>query len=82
MVFTAVVGITLGIFMSGHGEYLGSLAVLFQQRCSLILSVEVNNGVKKDVSSKDVARIWANEEIKMRSFSPVNVGSILLFSGI
>ncbi|XP_017344056.1 protein strawberry notch homolog 1 isoform X5 [Ictalurus punctatus] len=34
--------------------------------------VEVNNGVKKEVSSKDVARIWANEEIKMRSFSPVN----------
>ncbi|XP_053371913.1 protein strawberry notch homolog 1 isoform X2 [Clarias gariepinus] len=35
--------------------------------------VEVNNGVKKEVSSKDVARIWANEEIKMRSFSPVNL---------
>ncbi|XP_037403139.1 protein strawberry notch homolog 1 isoform X1 [Pygocentrus nattereri] len=33
---------------------------------------EVNNGVKKEVSSKDVARIWVNDEIKMRSFSPVN----------
>ncbi|KAL6472537.1 hypothetical protein MHYP_G00187250 [Metynnis hypsauchen] len=33
---------------------------------------EVNNGMKKEVSSKDVARIWVNDEIKMRSFSPVN----------
>lgn len=48
-------------------------SVLFQHVCSLFLAVEVNNGVKKEVSSKDVARIWANEEIKMRSFSPVNV---------
>lgn len=71
--FTAIVGITLGVFVSSHGKYLGSSVVLFQHRCSLILTVEVNNGVKKEVSSKDVARIWANEEIKMRSFSPVNV---------
>uniref|UniRef100_A0A8B9L877 Protein strawberry notch homolog 1 n=1 Tax=Astyanax mexicanus TaxID=7994 RepID=A0A8B9L877_ASTMX len=35
-------------------------------------TAEVNNGVKKEVSSKDVARIWVNDEIKMRSFSPVN----------
>ncbi|XP_066506867.1 protein strawberry notch homolog 1 isoform X2 [Hoplias malabaricus] len=33
---------------------------------------EVNNGVKTEVSSKDVARIWVNDELKMRSFSPVN----------
>lgn len=72
-VFTAVVGITLGVVVSGRGKYLGSSVVLFQHCCSLILTVEVNNGVKKEVSSKDVARIWANEEIKMRSFSPVNV---------
>ncbi|XP_062869793.1 protein strawberry notch homolog 1 isoform X2 [Trichomycterus rosablanca] len=36
-------------------------------------TTEVNNGIKKEVSSKDVARIWANDEIKVRSFSPVNI---------
>ncbi len=36
-------------------------------------SAEVNNGLKKEVSSKDVARIWVNDDMKMRSFSPVNV---------
>uniref|UniRef100_A0A671NFM9 Protein strawberry notch homolog 1 n=1 Tax=Sinocyclocheilus anshuiensis TaxID=1608454 RepID=A0A671NFM9_9TELE len=33
---------------------------------------ELNNGLKKEVSSKDVARIWVNDDMKMRSFSPVN----------
>ncbi|KAL0965763.1 hypothetical protein UPYG_G00285410 [Umbra pygmaea] len=32
--------------------------------------VEINNGVKKDVSNKDVARIWVNDDMKVRSFSP------------
>nr|BAJ08249.1 strawberry notch homologue 1 [Danio rerio] len=35
-------------------------------------TTEVNNGLKKEVSSKDVARIWINDDMKMRSFSPVN----------
>uniref|UniRef100_A0A8C1WD96 Protein strawberry notch homolog 1 n=1 Tax=Cyprinus carpio TaxID=7962 RepID=A0A8C1WD96_CYPCA len=35
-------------------------------------SVELNNGLKKEVSGKDVARIWVNDDMKMRSFSPVN----------
>lgn len=35
-------------------------------------TTEVNNGLKKEVSSKDVARIWVNDDMKMRSFSPVN----------
>ncbi|XP_067253504.1 protein strawberry notch homolog 1 isoform X1 [Chanodichthys erythropterus] len=35
-------------------------------------SAELNNGLKKEVSSKDVARIWVNDDMKMRSFSPVN----------
>ncbi|KAJ8287149.1 hypothetical protein GJAV_G00048200 [Gymnothorax javanicus] len=35
-------------------------------------TADLNNGVKKDVMSKDVARIWANEDIKMRSFSPTH----------
>lgn len=45
--------------------------------CEYILSpfssVELNNGLKKEVSGKDVARIWVNDDMKMRSFSPVNV---------
>lgn len=78
-VFTAVVGITLGVVVSSHGKYLRSSDFPCQHCCSLILTVEVNNGVKKEVSSKDVARIWANEEIKMRSFSPVNVRFLFNF---
>ncbi|XP_051972574.1 protein strawberry notch homolog 1-like [Xyrauchen texanus] len=35
-------------------------------------TMELNNGLKKEVSSKDVARIWVNDDMKMRSFSPVN----------
>ncbi|KAL4646616.1 hypothetical protein GN956_G10106 [Arapaima gigas] len=35
-------------------------------------TTDLNNGVKKEVSSKDVARIWVNDDIKMRSFSPTN----------
>ncbi|XP_016366081.1 LOW QUALITY PROTEIN: protein strawberry notch homolog 1-like [Sinocyclocheilus rhinocerous] len=35
-------------------------------------TTELNNGLKKEVSSKDVARIWVNDDMKMRSFSPVN----------
>lgn len=35
-------------------------------------SVELNNGLKKEVSGKDVARIWVNDDMKMRSFSPVH----------
>ncbi|XP_051541767.1 protein strawberry notch homolog 1-like isoform X1 [Myxocyprinus asiaticus] len=34
-------------------------------------SAELNNGLKKEVTSKDVARIWVNDDMKMRSFSPV-----------
>ncbi|MBN3311471.1 SBNO1 protein, partial [Atractosteus spatula] len=35
-------------------------------------TTEINNGVKKEVSNKDVARIWINDDLKMRSFSPTN----------
>uniref|UniRef100_A0A674A7G1 Protein strawberry notch homolog 1 n=1 Tax=Salmo trutta TaxID=8032 RepID=A0A674A7G1_SALTR len=31
---------------------------------------ELNNGIKKEVSSKDVARFWVNDDMKVRSFSP------------
>uniref|UniRef100_A0A3P8ZDF0 Protein strawberry notch homolog 1 n=1 Tax=Esox lucius TaxID=8010 RepID=A0A3P8ZDF0_ESOLU len=34
---------------------------------------ELNNGVKKEVTSKDVARIWVNDDVKVRSFSPTLV---------
>lgn len=40
-------------------------------------AAEVNNGLKKEVSSKDVARIWVNDDMKMRSFSPVNVRQVI-----
>uniref|UniRef100_A0A8C7PVL8 Protein strawberry notch homolog 1 n=1 Tax=Oncorhynchus mykiss TaxID=8022 RepID=A0A8C7PVL8_ONCMY len=33
-------------------------------------TAELNNGIKKEVSSKDVARIWVNDDMKVRSFSP------------
>lgn len=46
---------------------------------SLFSSAELNNGLKKEVSSKDVARIWVNDDMKMRSFSPVNVSLIIYF---
>uniref|UniRef100_A0A8C9WCB4 Protein strawberry notch homolog 1 n=1 Tax=Scleropages formosus TaxID=113540 RepID=A0A8C9WCB4_SCLFO len=35
-------------------------------------SADLNNGLKKEVTSKDVARIWVNDDVKMRSFSPTN----------
>uniref|UniRef100_A0A3P8XCL0 Protein strawberry notch homolog 1 n=1 Tax=Esox lucius TaxID=8010 RepID=A0A3P8XCL0_ESOLU len=35
-----------------------------------LLTAELNNGVKKEVTSKDVARIWVNDDVKVRSFSP------------
>ncbi|KAG8456041.1 hypothetical protein GDO86_002011 [Hymenochirus boettgeri] len=35
-------------------------------------SAELHNGTKKDMSSKEVTRIWINEDLKMRSFSPTN----------
>ncbi|OCT98378.1 protein strawberry notch homolog 1 isoform X2 [Xenopus laevis] len=35
-------------------------------------SVDLPNGTKKDISSKEVTRIWINEDLKMRSFSPTN----------
>lgn len=68
-----MVGSTLGVCVQPLKSVQAILLCCFQHGCSLILTVEVNNGVKKEVSSKDVARIWASEEIKMRSFSPVNV---------
>ncbi|XP_063066402.1 protein strawberry notch homolog 1 isoform X2 [Engraulis encrasicolus] len=34
---------------------------------------DLNNGMKKEVSSKDVARIWVNDDLKMRSYSPTNI---------
>lgn len=40
--------------------------------------MELNNGLKKEVTSKDVARIWVNEDLKMRSFSPTNVSLSLM----
>uniref|UniRef100_A0A674AB52 Protein strawberry notch homolog 1 n=1 Tax=Salmo trutta TaxID=8032 RepID=A0A674AB52_SALTR len=33
-------------------------------------TAELNNGIKKEVSSKDVARFWVNDDMKVRSFSP------------
>ncbi|XP_028829159.1 protein strawberry notch homolog 1 isoform X1 [Denticeps clupeoides] len=39
-------------------------------------TTELNNGVKKEVTSKDVARIWVNDDMKLRSFSPTNVPGI------
>lgn len=46
---------------------------------SIFSSAELNNGLKKEVSSKDVARIWVNDDMKMRSFSPVNVSFRFFF---
>lgn len=33
-------------------------------------TADLSNGAKKDFPSKDVARIWINDDLKMRSFSP------------
>ncbi|XP_041423402.1 protein strawberry notch homolog 1 isoform X3 [Xenopus laevis] len=35
-------------------------------------SADLPNGAKKDISSKEVTRIWINEDLKLRSFSPTN----------
>uniref|UniRef100_A0A8C5LW43 Protein strawberry notch homolog 1 n=1 Tax=Leptobrachium leishanense TaxID=445787 RepID=A0A8C5LW43_9ANUR len=35
-------------------------------------TTDLLNGTKKDISSKEVTRIWINEDLKMRSFSPTN----------
>ncbi|XP_077149318.1 protein strawberry notch homolog 1 isoform X1 [Ranitomeya variabilis] len=33
-------------------------------------TADLINGTKKDISNKEVTRIWINDDIKMRSFSP------------
>ncbi|XP_041423399.1 protein strawberry notch homolog 1 isoform X2 [Xenopus laevis] len=35
-------------------------------------ATDLPNGAKKDISSKEVTRIWINEDLKLRSFSPTN----------
>ncbi|KAM3940780.1 protein strawberry notch homolog 1 isoform 1-T1 [Leptodactylus fuscus] len=35
-------------------------------------ATDLINGAKKDISNKEVTRIWINDDIKMRSFSPTN----------
>ncbi|KAM4707846.1 protein strawberry notch homolog 1 isoform 2-T2 [Discoglossus pictus] len=35
-------------------------------------ATDLLNGAKKDISNKEVTRIWINDDIKMRSFSPTN----------
>uniref|UniRef100_A0A8C7PX46 Protein strawberry notch homolog 1 n=1 Tax=Oncorhynchus mykiss TaxID=8022 RepID=A0A8C7PX46_ONCMY len=40
-------------------------------------TAELNNGIKKEVSSKDVARIWVNDDMKVRSFSPTLVSGVV-----
>ncbi|XP_073442194.1 protein strawberry notch homolog 1 isoform X1 [Dendrobates tinctorius] len=35
-------------------------------------TADLINGAKKDISNKEVTRIWINDDIKMRSFSPTN----------
>lgn len=52
--------------------------ILFTLSYLCVFLAELNNGLKKEVSGKDVARIWVNDDMKMRSFSPVNVS---LWSG-
>lgn len=67
------------------GWWLGSLKAVLPYVHFLVtgffmalLTAELNNGLKKEVSSKDVARIWVNEDLKMRSFSPTNVSLCLI----
>ncbi|KAG2471348.1 SBNO1 protein, partial [Polypterus senegalus] len=35
-------------------------------------TTELNNGVKKEITNKEVARIWVNDDLKVRSFSPTS----------
>lgn len=42
-----------------------------------LLTAELNNGIKKEVSSKDVARFWVNDDMKVRSFSPTLVSGVV-----
>ncbi|XP_063310375.1 protein strawberry notch homolog 1 [Pelobates fuscus] len=35
-------------------------------------TTDLLNGTKKDISNKEVTRIWINDDLKMRSFSPTN----------
>ncbi|XP_053328196.1 protein strawberry notch homolog 1 isoform X2 [Spea bombifrons] len=35
-------------------------------------ATDLLNGTKKDISNKEVTRIWINDDLKMRSFSPTN----------
>lgn len=39
----------------------------------MLFAADLNNGVKKESLSKEVTRIWVNEDIKVRSFSPTPV---------
>uniref|UniRef100_A0A8C4TFV8 Protein strawberry notch homolog 1 n=1 Tax=Erpetoichthys calabaricus TaxID=27687 RepID=A0A8C4TFV8_ERPCA len=39
-------------------------------------TTELNNGVKKEITNKEVARIWVNDDLKVRSFSPTTVPKI------
>uniref|UniRef100_A0A8C9VLV2 Strawberry notch homolog 1 (Drosophila) n=1 Tax=Scleropages formosus TaxID=113540 RepID=A0A8C9VLV2_SCLFO len=48
----------------------------------IFVTSDLNNGLKKEVTSKDVARIWVNDDVKMRSFSPTNVSLSASFGSL
>lgn len=60
--------------MQSDSEHLKGILVDHSCFCSCLVADLSNGAVKKEASTKEVARIWIND-VKMRSFSPTMVSS-------
>uniref|UniRef100_A0A8C8MHM5 Protein strawberry notch homolog 1 n=1 Tax=Oncorhynchus tshawytscha TaxID=74940 RepID=A0A8C8MHM5_ONCTS len=58
---------------SAVSTVVSSIVCFYTNDSSLsVLTAELNNGIK-EVSGKDSARVWVNDDVKVRSFSPTLV---------
>uniref|UniRef100_A0A8C7CBI6 Protein strawberry notch homolog 1 n=1 Tax=Oncorhynchus kisutch TaxID=8019 RepID=A0A8C7CBI6_ONCKI len=58
--------------LRGSTSTLTSSTALPSAVSTVVSSAELNNGIK-EVSGKDSARVWVNDDVKVRSFSPTLV---------
>lgn len=60
--------------MQFDSKHLKDMLVECSCFCSFLVADLSNGAVKKEASTKEVARIWIND-VKMRSFSPTMVSN-------
>lgn len=63
-----------GEVLQSDSKHLEGILVEHSCFCSFLVADLSNGAVKKEASTKEVARIWIND-VKMRSFSPTMVSS-------